>query len=135
VRTADLIGGHVQLSFGTGGTVAPYIKAGKLRALAVTSAQRSSVFPELPTISEAGVPGYEAVQMLGVFAPAKTPSAIIARLNSEIAAATQQREVKERLLGSGVEAASSSPDEFAAVIKRDMAKWSSLIRQTGMRAE
>jgi tripartite-type tricarboxylate transporter receptor subunit TctC len=135
VRTADLIGGHVQLSFGTGGTVAPYIKAGKLRALAVTSAQRSSVFPDLPTISEAGVPGYEAVQMLGVFAPAKTPSAIIALLNSEIAAATQQRELKERLLGSGVEAASSSPDEFAAVIKRDMAKWSSLIRQTGMRAE
>jgi tripartite-type tricarboxylate transporter receptor subunit TctC len=135
VRTADLIGGHVQLSFGTGGTVAPYIKAGKLRPLAVTSAQRSIVFPRLPTIAEAGVPGYEAVQMLGVFAPAKTPASIIARLNNEIATATQQREVKERLLGSGVEAVSGSPDQFAAVIKRDMEKWSRLIRETGMRAE
>jgi tripartite-type tricarboxylate transporter receptor subunit TctC len=135
VRTADLIGGHVQLSFGTGGTVAPYVKAGKLRALATTSAQRSVVFPELPTVSEAGVPGYEAVQMLGVFAPARTPPAIIARLNQETTAATRQLDVKARLLGSGVEAVGSSPETFATVIKADMTKWSALIRQTGMRIE
>ena len=135
VRTADLIGGHVQLSFGTGGTVAPYVKAGKLRALAATSAQRSVVFPELPTISEAGVPGYEAVQMLGVFVPARTPSAIVTRLNHEMTTATRQPEVTARLLGSGVEAVGSSPVEFARVIKADMAKWSALIKQTGMRAE
>ncbi len=111
------------------------MKAGKLRALATTSAQRSVVFPELPTVSEAGVPGYEAVQMLGVFAPARTPPAIIARLNQETTTATRQPDVKARLLGSGVEAVGSSPETFATVIKADMTKWSALIRQTGMRIE
>jgi tripartite-type tricarboxylate transporter receptor subunit TctC len=134
-RTAELIGGHVQLSFGTGGTVAPHVKAGKLRALAVTSQSRSVVFPELPTVAESGVPGYEAVQILGVFAPAKTPVPIITRLNQEIVRAVNQSDIKAKLLNSGVESVGSSPAQFAANIKIDMDKWGKLIRDTGIRAE
>jgi tripartite-type tricarboxylate transporter receptor subunit TctC len=134
-RTADLIGGHVQLSFGTGGTVAPYIKSGRLSALATTSLRRSVVFPDLPTISESGVPGYAAVQLLGVFAPARTPAGIIARLSHEITRAVNQPEAKARLLNSGIEAVVSSPEQFQASIAADTAKWSKLVKQVGMRAD
>jgi tripartite-type tricarboxylate transporter receptor subunit TctC len=134
-RTADLIGGHVQLSFGTGGTVAPHIKSGRLKALAVTSRSRSIAFPSLPTIAESGVPGYEAVQSLGVLAPARTPAAIVERLNQEIARAAGQPDTKAKLLGSGIEAVGSTPEAFGEEIKADIAKWSKLIRERGIKAE
>lgn len=134
-RTADLIGGHVQLSFGTGGTVAPYIKSGRLRALATTSLKRSVAFPDLPTISESGVPGYEAVQLLGVFTPARTPAEIVVRLSQVISEAVNQPEAKARLLNSGIEAVASSPEQFQASIAADTAKWRKLVKQVGMHAD
>ena len=134
-RTANLIGGHVHLSFGTGGTVAPHIKSARLRALAVTSRSRSVVFPELPTVAESGVPGYEAVQSLGVLAPARTPSAIVERLNQEIVRAVGQPDTKAKLLGSSIESVGSTPEKFAEEIKTDIAKWSKLIRERGIKAE
>ena len=93
------------------------------------------MFPNLPTISESGVPGYEAVQMLGVFVPSKTPAPVVNRLNEEIVRAVRQPDLKARSLGSGVESVGSSAEQFAAVIARDMAKWSKLIRDAGLRAE
>src|SRR5262245_7023344 len=134
-RTADLIAGHVQLSFGTGGTVAPHIKSARLRALAVTSRSRSVVFPELPTIAESGVPGYEAVQSLGALAPARTPAAIVERLNQEIVRAVGQPDTKAKLLASSIEAVGSTPEKFGEEIKADIAKWSKLIRERGIKAE
>ena len=134
-RMADLLGGHVQLSFGSGGTVAAHVKTGKLRALAVTSAQPSALLPDLPTMAASGVPGYEAVQILGVFAPARTPAPFIGRLNQEIVRALGQADVKERFLNFGVETVGSTPEEFAAVIESDMAKWDKLIKIAGIRAE
>ena len=130
--TIDLLGGQVQLQFGTGGAVAPHIRANKLRALAVTSAKPSVVFPDLPTVAET-VPGYESVQIVGVWAPAKTPATIINRLNREIAKAAASADMKEKFLSSGVEVASSAPEQFATIIKSDMVKWSKLIKDAGIR--
>ncbi|HKA40566.1 MAG TPA: tripartite tricarboxylate transporter substrate binding protein [Burkholderiales bacterium] len=134
-RMADLVGGHVQLSFSTGGTVMPHVRSGRLRALAVTSAQPTPLAPGIPTVAASGVPGYEAIQILGVFAPARTPAAIIGRLNQEIVRALGEHEVKERFLSSGVETVGTSPEEFAAVIGSDSAKWERLIKATGIRAD
>ena len=134
-RMADLVGGHVQLSFSTSGTVMPHVKSGRLRALAVTSAEPTPLAPGIPTVASAGVPGYEAIQILGVFAPGKTPTTLISRLHQEIVHALNQPEVRERFLNSGVDTVGSSPEQFAAVIKTDMAKWEKLIKATGIRAE
>jgi tripartite-type tricarboxylate transporter receptor subunit TctC len=134
-RMAELVGGHVQVSFSTSGTVMPHVRSGRLRALAVTSAEPTPLAPGIPTVASAGVLGYEAIQILGVFAPAKTPAALISRLNQEIVRALSQADVKEKFLISGVETVGSSPEAFAAVIKADMAKWEKLIKATGIRAE
>ena len=132
VRMASLISGEVQLIFGTGGTVAPFIKSGRLRALAVTSAEPSAMFPDLPTVA-ATLPGYEAVQILGIWAPAKTPAAIINRLNQEIVRALNRADVKEKFLNSGVETVGSSPAQFSAIIKSDMATMGKMIKDVGIR--
>ena len=135
IRIADLIGGHVQLTFGSGGSVATHVKSGRLRALAVTSAEPSPVFPDLPTVAASGLPGYEAVQILGLFAPAKTPAAIIDRLNQETVRAINEAHVKEKFLGSGIETAGSSPEQFAAIIKSDTVKWGKVFKDAGVRPE
>ena len=135
VRMADLIGGHVQLTFGSGGTVASYVKSGRLRALAVTSAERSPVFPDLPTVAASGLPGYEAVQILGLFVPAKTPASIIDRLNHETVRAINEPHVKDKFLGSGMEIAGGSPEQLAAIIRSDMFKWGKVFKDAGVRPE
>ena len=135
IRMADLIGGHVQLTFGSGGTVASYVKSGRLRALAVTSAERSPVFPDLPTVAASGLPGYEAVQILGLFAPAKTPAAIIDRVNQETVRAINEPDVKDKFLASGIETAGGSPEQFAVLIKSDSVKWAKVFKDAGVRAE
>jgi tripartite-type tricarboxylate transporter receptor subunit TctC len=134
-RVADLMGGHVHLSFGSGGTVVVHVRSGRLRALAVTSAEPSALLPELPTVAASGVPGYEAIQILAVFAPARTPAPLIGRLNQEIARAVNRADVKEKFLSSGVETVGSSPEHLAAAIKSDMAKWEKLVKVAGIRAE
>jgi tripartite-type tricarboxylate transporter receptor subunit TctC len=118
------------------GTSAPYIKAGKLRALAVTTRTRAPIFPDVPTIDEAGLPGYEDFTINALVAPAGTPREIVARLNSEMAKAAAAPDLRKRFLDQGIElVASSSPDEFAAYIKAEVARYAKLARESGIKAE
>jgi tripartite-type tricarboxylate transporter receptor subunit TctC len=110
----------------------PQARAGKLRALGVTSAKRSSLAPELPTVAEAGVPGYEAITWYGVLAPRATPHAVIGTLNREIAAVLGASEFRERLAALGIEPTASTPQEFANYLKADIAKWTRAIRDAGV---
>jgi tripartite-type tricarboxylate transporter receptor subunit TctC len=129
----DLIAGHVHVMFGSAGVVAPHTKTGRLRALAVTSAEPTALAPGLPTVAAAGLPGYESSQLTGMLAPAKTPTAIIHRLNQEITRALQRADAKERLFSIGIEASPCSPEEFAATIKSEMAKMEKVIKDSGLR--
>ena len=129
-----LIGGEVQLSFPSAASVAPHVKSNRLRALAVTSAEPSPLAPGLPTVAASGLPGYESVGMTALFAPAKTPAAIIGRLNEELVRFLRTAEAKETFFNNGVEAESSTPEQLAAAMKSDIAKWGKLIREIGLRA-
>ncbi len=131
----DLINGRIELAFPSATTVAPHMSTGRLRGLAVTSAQPSVYFPKLPTIAAAGIPDYDSVLMIGMFAPAQTPGAIINRLNSETVKVLHRPEVKERLATLGVEVAGSSPQAFAVAIKAEMARMSKVIREAGIRGD
>lgn len=131
----DLIGGQVQIMFATSGSIAPHVKSGRLRALAVTSPQPSALAPGLPTVAAAGVPGYEAVTMYGLYAPAKTPDTIITRLNGDAARFLQTADIKEKLFGAGVETVGGSPQEFTLAIKADIARLAKVIKDAGIRAE
>ncbi len=131
-EVADLLSGQVQLTFGGGGTFVSHIKSGKLRAIAVTSSQPSPLFPTLPTVASSGVPGYESTQIYGLFAQSKVPEAIVRRLNQESVKYLQLEDTKQRVLGAGMEAVGTSPEEFAGVIKADMAKWGKLIKDAGI---
>lgn len=130
-----LMGNHVQIMFATWGAVVHQVKAGQLRALGVTSAERTRLAPELPTLAEAGVPGYESIAMFGAFAPAKTPVAIITRLNREIVQVLGDPAVRERFHNSGSEAVGGSPEQFAKAIQADVAKMEKIIRAGGIRDE
>ena len=131
----DLIAGHVQMMFSVTGSVAPHMKSGKLKALAVTSAQPSTLAPGLPTVAASGLPGFAAVSDAGMFAPAKTPTAIVTRLNQEIVRVLNSTEVKEKFLGTGVETVGSSPEQLAATVKADSARLGKLIKDAGIREE
>jgi tripartite-type tricarboxylate transporter receptor subunit TctC len=131
----DLISGQVQLMIGTAGTVNPHIKSGRVRAIAVTSAEPSILAPGLPTIAASGLPGYESISIYGVFAPTGTPEAIIRQLNQTIVEVLKTPEVRERLLNVGVEAVGSTPEEYATAIKADTARLSKVIKEAGIRAE
>jgi tripartite-type tricarboxylate transporter receptor subunit TctC len=113
----------------------PQIKAGKVRALAVSGSKRSPVAPELPTIAEAGVPGFELTSWYGVLAPAKTPKAIIASLHDEIVKALNSPDIKVRLANDGNEAVGSTPEEFTAYIAAEIPKWARVIKRSGARME
>ena len=130
-----LVAGEVQLGFATPGSVSTHIKTGKLRPLAVTSAERSPLLPDLPTVAASGLPGYEMVSIVGMLAPAATPAAIISRLNQEIARALQRPEVKERFLAVGVEPVASTPEEFGAKIRSEMERLGPVIREAGIRVD
>jgi tripartite-type tricarboxylate transporter receptor subunit TctC len=130
-----LLGGQVQVYFATISTSLPHIRSGRLRALAVTSAKRSSVMPELPTVSEAGVPGYEHSSWVGILTPAKTPQAVIDRLHSEIIKIVHSPEAKKRFMRDGLEPVGNSPEEFAAIIKAELAKWKKLVKGAGIPVE
>jgi len=131
----DLMAGQVHMTFGTAASVMPHARAGKLRALAVTSAQRSALYPDLPTVAASGLPGYEMGQMWGVFAPAKTPAAVVERLNRESVRILASPESREKLFNVGLETVGSTPAQLAATVKSDMAKWGKLIRDAGIRVE
>ena len=131
----DLVGGQVQFMSGDLSSVLPQVKAGRLRALAVTGAQRSSFVPELPTIAESGVPGYAASGWFGVLAPAATPRGIITRLNAVIVKGIRGAEAHQRLAALGGDVVANTPAQFAAYIREDLVKWSKLIKAIGLKSE
>jgi len=131
----DLMSGEVQLMFGTLVAILPHIKAGRLRALAVTGRNRSALLPEVPTLAESGLPGYEAGSWYGILAPAGTPGAIVARLNAEINNAIRQPEVRERLAAEGAEVLGGTPGDFASHIKAELSRMGKLMREAGIRME
>ena len=129
----DLMGGRVQVMFATAGSVTPHIKSGRLRALAVTSAEPSPLAPGLPTVASAGLPGYESISIYGVFAPSKTPESIVRQLNQAIVAVLSQPEIRELFLNVGVETVGSTPEQFGAVIRADMTRMAKVIKDAGIR--
>jgi tripartite-type tricarboxylate transporter receptor subunit TctC len=132
----DVIAGNVALMYDQISTSAPYINAGKLRGLAVTSLKRSPMFPELPTVDESGVPKFEEITFNGIAAPAATPRDALSRLNAEIGKAVRAPELRKRFLERGVElTASPSPDDFTAYIKAEFVKKAKLARETGIKIE
>lgn len=132
---ANLAGGQVSLAFETMLALSPHIKAGKVRGLAVTGAQRSSVMPELPTIAELGFPGIVAENWYGFYVPAGTPQPVINRLNSEIVKILQQPDVKKRFQDLGTETVGSTPAELSDFINKEIAKWSKTAKEAGARVD
>ncbi len=131
----EVMSGQIHMIVQTLLQAQPHIRSGRLRALAVTSGKRSRAAPELPTMIEAGVPGYDVTGWYGLVAPPKTPQPIIARLNREIAKLLHTQEVRERLAADGSEVVGSSPEQFRAHVKSEVAKWSKLAKQAGIRIE
>ena len=132
---ADLIAGNVQLMFESTNSIAPHVKAGRVRALAVTGAQRAKSLPAVPTMMEAGVPGYEVTAWTGVIAPAGLPRPVLDRLNAAVNAAVNEPTVKARLEQLGSEGGGGTPEEYAELIRRDSAKWAEVIRRSGARID
>jgi tripartite-type tricarboxylate transporter receptor subunit TctC len=133
--TVDLLSGQVELSFLGIPSSLPFIREGKLRGLAVTGMLRSPELPGIPTVHEAGLPGYDVNPWFGVLAPAGTPRDIITKLNGQIARIVRAPEVLRQFNAQGVEPTSSAPEEFAAIIKADFAKWGKVVREAGIRGE
>jgi tripartite-type tricarboxylate transporter receptor subunit TctC len=131
----DLVGGHVALYFSSLPPAVGLVKEGKVRALAVTSAKRSAIFPDLPTVAEAALPGYEAVLHYGIVAPAGTPRPIIDKLGAALRAAVASDDLRSRLAEDGAEPLVSTPEEYAADIDREETKWSAIVRKSGVKAE
>ena len=132
---ADLIAGHVELMFESTNSIAPHVRAGRVRALAVTGARRAHSLPEVPTMIEAGVPGYEVTAWSGIIAPAGLPRPVLERLNAAVNAAISEPATRERLAEMGSEGGGGTPEDYAALIRRDSAKWAEVIRRSGARID
>jgi tripartite-type tricarboxylate transporter receptor subunit TctC len=131
----ELMSGEVQLFFANPGAAAPHMKSGRLRALAVTSAQPSPLLPGLPTVATGGLPGYELVSVQGLFAPAKTPDGVVARLNQEIVAFLRRPDVKDKFFAAGMEPLGSPPEALAATVKAEMTRLGKVIQAAGIALE
>ena len=131
----DVLAGNVHLVFIGIPAAAPHIKAAKLRALAVVAPQRSSALPDVPTVAEAGLKDFEVTTWYGILAPAGTPQPVVRRLNAELVKIMHAPEMKEKLTATGTEPLTSTPEEFAAYIKREIAKWGDVIRKAGVKAD
>jgi tripartite-type tricarboxylate transporter receptor subunit TctC len=131
----DLIGGQVQVAFDNAPNVLPHVKAGRLRALAVSTAVRSPLAPELPTIAESGVPGFDVEVWFGIVAPAGTPREVVAQLNAEINRALALPEVKRRFAEQGVRTIGGTPQQFDAYLQGQIARWAKVVKDTGVRIE
>jgi len=131
----DLIAGHVQFMFDTALIVGPHIKAGKLRPLAVTSSKRVKTLPDVPTLVEAGLPGYEIGSWQAIFAPAGTPKPIVQKLNTSIVGVLKMPDVQERLAGLGMDTVAGTPDELGQFQKAEVVKWSKIVKEANIKPE
>ena len=131
----DLVNGRIEIQFGTIAPTLPHIRSGKLRALGVTGSARLAALPEVPTLDEAGLPGYEASLWIGILAPARTPAPIVARLAREIAAVLESADVREAFLAQGLDPAPSTPQAFAEYIRSEIAKWRKAVQAAAIRPE
>jgi tripartite-type tricarboxylate transporter receptor subunit TctC len=131
----DVIAGQVSLVFGTSASVMQHARSGRMRALATTGARRAAALPDLPTVAEAGVPGYEAGLWYGFVGPARIPPDIVRRLNSEIVSVLNSPEVRERLASQGVEATPTTPEEFGRLLVSDLERWAKVVQRAGIRLE
>jgi tripartite-type tricarboxylate transporter receptor subunit TctC len=130
----DLVGGQVQIMFTGVSSTLPYVKSGRLKALGVSSEKRLAILPEVPTIGE-GIGGYEVLTWYGVFAPARTPPAIIDKLNATLARIFATADARERLAALGADPVTMSPAQFAAAVRKELAKWAKVIKDSGARPE
>ncbi len=131
----DLLGGHHVLYFGNVPSVIQHARSGKLRALAVTGSKRSSAVPDIPTVAESGVPGFEVTTWYGVAAPAKTPRAIVDRLNSEIVRALNSPDLRTQLTNGGADPAGTTPEQYTVYVQNEIAKWAKVIKAAGIKGE
>jgi len=130
-----VIAGQIALAIPNIPPALPHVRSGKLKALAVTTAKRAAGVPDLPTVAESGLPGYEATAWFGVLAPAATPPQIIARLNAAIVKIAHARDMQERLTAEGADAVGNTPEQFAQIIRNDIAKWAKVVKASGARAD
>jgi tripartite-type tricarboxylate transporter receptor subunit TctC len=130
-----LMSGETQLMFGSLGSTLPFVKSGRLRALAVTSVKRSAAIPEMPTIAESGYPGFDAITWHGLLAPAGTPPAIIERLNGDVVKILRSNDFKNWLLAQGADAVPTTPEEFSAFMKSELALYATLVKKSGMKPD
>jgi tripartite-type tricarboxylate transporter receptor subunit TctC len=135
LRMADILSGQVQVMFPSPAPMMPHIRSGRLRALAVTSPQPSVLVPDLPTVAASGLPGYESVSMFGMFAPARTPAAVLSLLNRLSVQVLNRPEVREKFFNAGAEVIASSPAQFAATVKAERERLGKVIRDAGIREE
>ncbi|MEN3355478.1 MAG: hypothetical protein V7640_3636 [Betaproteobacteria bacterium] len=131
----DLLGGQVQMSFQFTPTALPHVRSGKLKALGVSGAKRSGSAPELPTIAESGLPGFEVIGWNGVHVPKGTPKAIVSRINTEILQVLKQPDIQERMSVAGLDAFGNTPEAFATFVKADLARWAQVIREARIQPE
>lgn len=131
----DLLAGRIALMFDNLPSALPHAKAGKLRALAVTSSKRSALFPEVPTVAEAGLPGFEVLSWNGIFVPAGTPREIVMKLQAEIKKAVNHPDVRQKFSQQGIEAGGNTPEEFGAFLMAEAEKWQPLVRRLGLKAD
>ena len=131
----DLVGGRLQMAFENLPTVWPHVRSSKLRLLAVGTKSRSALLPDVPTVAEAGVPGYESSTAFGVLAPARTPAAAIARLNKELVKILHGPDIKEKMKAEGVEAVGGTPQEYAAHLKEELARYGRIVKSAGIKLE
>ena len=130
-----VLGGEVQLGFNNILAVLPHVNGGRLKAIAVTSSKRAAALPNVPTLAESGVTGYEAMSWNGMFAPAKTPRAIVYKINAEVVKALNSPDVREKLVAMGSDPVGSTPEEFYAYVKTELARWGKVIRDNNIRSE
>jgi tripartite-type tricarboxylate transporter receptor subunit TctC len=130
-----VISGEVQVIFATAGAVLPLMKSGRIKTLAITSAAPSTLFPGLPTVASSGLPGYESVSIIGMFAPPKTPAVIVTRLSRDLAEALKTPAVREKFLSTGIETVGSTPDELARTMKSEIARLGKVIRDAGIKGD
>ena len=131
----DLIGGQLHFQFAAQITIGAFVKSGRLRALAVTSIKRATTLPDLPTVAESGVPGFEVINWFGIMGPARLPSALVERLHSEITMALRAPEVRDKLLAQGSELIGNTPQEFAQFLRNDIAKWAKLVKASAIKLD